>query len=394
MESATMQEADTLRGIPCSQLWSIANRAITLGEQGYDVIRLELGRPDFDTPAHIKEAAKKALDEGKVHYVSHFGIQPLREAIADTWERDTGQRIDPDANILITAGGTEGLYLAYAAFLNPGEEILIGDPGWVTYFHAPILIGVGIKRFPLIQNGRFHLDLEQIRSRITSRTKMILLNSPSNPVGGVFSRPELEALAALAQEKGLLVVADEVYHRLLFGDAEHHSIAALPGMADSTVTVNSFSKTYSMTGWRLGYVIASRERIGAMLRVHQQLGATCCSFGQYGAAAALRGSQQCVEDMRAAYERRQALVLQRLAALPGLSCVPPRGGLYVYINVSGTGLDGTAFANRFLQEKKVATMPGAAFGETGTPFIRLSIAASEAGLAEAMNRMERFLATL
>ena len=175
-----MQEAATLQNIPCSQLWSIANQAITLGEQGYDVIRLELGRPDFDTPEHIKEAAKKALDEGKVHYVSHFGIQPLREAIADTWEHDTGQRIDPNANILITAGGTEGLYLAYAAFLNHGDEILIGDPGWVTYFHAPLLIGVTIKRFSLIKEGRFCLDLEQIRSRITPRTRMILLNSPSN----------------------------------------------------------------------------------------------------------------------------------------------------------------------------------------------------------------------
>lgn len=394
MESAMMQEADTLQNIPCSQLWSIANQATTLGEQGYDVIRLELGRPDFDTPEHIKEAAKKALDEGKVHYVSHFGIQPLREAIADTWEHDTGQHIDPNANILITAGGTEGLYLAYAAFLNHGDEILIGDPGWVTYFHAPLLIGVTIKRFSLIKEGRFCLDLEQIRSRVTPRTRMILLNSPSNPVGGVFTRQEIEALAALAREKGLIVVADEVYHRILFGDAKHYSIAALDDMADSTITINSFSKTYSMTGWRLGYVIASSERIGAMLRVHQQLGATCCSFGQYGAVAALRGSQQCVEDMRAAYERRTDIVLQRLASMTQLSCVPPRGGLYTYIDVSGTGLDGTTFADRFLQEEKVATMPGAAFGETGAPYIRLSIASSETNLTEAMNRIQRFLGTL
>lgn len=389
-----MREADTVHSIPCSQLWSIANRAITLGEQGHDVIRLELGRPDFDTPLHIKEAAKKALDDGQVHYVSHFGILPLREAIADVWEQDTGQQINPATDILVTAGGTEGLYLAYAAFLNPGDEILIGDPGWVTYFHAPVLLGVTIKRFSLISNGHFHLDTEAIRKQITPKTRMILLNSPSNPVGGVFSRAEVERLAELTLEKNLIIVSDEVYHRILFGDEQHHSFASLDGMSDSVITINSFSKTYSMTGWRLGYVLASRQRIDTMLRVHQQLGATCCSFGQYGAVAALRGSQQCVEEMRAAYERRKDIILRRLARMPRLSCVPPHGGLYTYIDVSGTGLDGTTFALGFLEQEKVATMPGIAFGETGAPYIRLSIASSEENLERAMDRMERFLGTL
>lgn len=389
-----MREADTVQSIPCSQLWSIANQAITLGEQGHDVIRLELGRPDFDTPLHIKEAAKKALDDGQVHYVSHFGILPLREAIADVWEQDTGQRINPGTDILVTAGGTEGLYLAYAAFLNPGDEILIGDPGWVTYFHAPVLLGVTIKRFSLISDGHFHLDIEAIRKQITPKTRMILLNSPSNPVGGVFSRAEVERLAELALEKNLIIVSDEVYHRILFGDAQHHSFASLDGMSNSVITINSFSKTYSMTGWRLGYVLASRQRIDTMLRVHQQLGATCCSFGQYGAVAALRGPQQCVEQMRAAYERRKDIILRRLARMPRLSCVPPQGGLYTYIDVSGTGLDGTTFALGFLEQEKVATMPGIAFGETGASYIRLSIASSEENLERAMDRMERFLGTL
>lgn len=389
-----MREANMLRRIPCSQLWSIANQAITLGNQGHDVIRLELGRPDFDTPLHIKEAAKKALDDGQVHYVSHFGILPLREAIADVWEQDTGQRINPETDILVTAGGTEGLYLAYTAFLNPGDEILIGDPGWVTYFHAPVLLGVTIKRFSLISNGHFRLDTEAIRKQVTPKTRMILLNSPSNPVGGVFSIAEVERLAELALEKKLTIVSDEVYHRILFGDTQHHSFASLDGMAESVITINSFSKTYSMTGWRLGYVLASRQRIDAMLRVHQQLGATCCSFGQYGAVAALRGSQQCVEEMRVAYERRKDIILRRLTRMPQLSCVPPQGGLYTYIDVSGTGVDGTAFALGFLNQEKVATMPGVAFGETGTPYIRLSIASSEENLERAMDRMERFLGTL
>lgn len=389
-----MEEAKMLQGIPCSSLWIIANKAIVLGEQGHDVIRLELGRPDFDTPVHIKDAAKQALDESKVHYVSHYGIAPLREAIATAWAKDTGMHIDPDKNILITAGGTEALYLSYAAFLNPGDEILVSDPGWVTYFHAPKLLGVKVISYPLIANGRFCLNIDAIRQSITPQTKMILLNSPSNPVGGVFSLKELEELAALAQEKNLIVVSDEVYRTLLFGNAKHHALAALDGMFDRVITVDSFSKTYSMTGWRLGYLIASEERIASMLRVHQQIGATCCSFGQYGALAALTGSQQCVEDMRAAYETRMHLVLRHIQRMDKLSCIQPQGGLYVYINVEKTGLSGETFALRFLDEEKVATMPGIAFGESGASFIRLSIASSEENLEKAMQRLEHFLHTL
>lgn len=389
-----MREANNLQSIPCSQLWAIANKAITMQEEGHDVIRLELGRPDFDTPIHIKEAAKQALDDGFVHYVSHFGISQLREAIADMWQQDTGHSIDPNENILVTAGGTEGLYLSYAAFLNPGDEILIGDPGWVTYFNSPTLLGVKITRFPLVQDGTFGLDIDCIRSLITPRTRMLLLNSPSNPVGGVFSRAELYAVAELAQQHDLTIVADEVYYKLLFTDAEHISPATFHGMFDRVVTVNSFSKTYSMTGWRLGYVIAAQDRIDAMLRVHQQLGATCCSFGQYGAVAALRGPQNCVADMRAAYQRRMQLVCTHLEGAAKLRCVQPQGGLYVYIDVSASGLDGTQFAMRLLDQEKVALMPGIAFGETGAKHVRLSIADSEAHLQEAMTRMARFMSSL
>ena len=389
-----MQEADTLQNIPCSQLWSIANQATTLGEQGYDVIRLELGRPDFDTPEHIKEAAKKALDEGKVHYVSHFGIQPLREAIADTWEHDTGQRIDPNANILITAGGTEGLYLAYAAFLNHGDEILIGDPGWVTYFHAPLLIGVTIKRFSLIKEGRFCLDLEQIRSRITPRTRMILLNSPSNPVGGVFTRQEIEALAALAREKGLIVVADEVYHRILFGDAKHYSIAALDGMADSTITINSFSKTYSMTGWRLGYVAGAPELIERLARLQQNYMLSVTSFAQYGGAEALNGPQECVETMRRAFEERRKVLIEGLTGAPNIRFNNPEGAFYLFIDHRDTGLDSVTFCKRLLEEQLVACVPGDDFGPSGEGHIRISYATSTENCAEGARRIRAFLNNL
>lgn len=386
-----MVESVCLQNIPNSKLWNIANKAITLTEQGYDVIRLELGRPDFDTPVHIKEAAKKALDEGKVHYVSHFGIRPLREAIAERWELETGRKIDPDKNILITEGGTEGLFISYAAFLNPGDEILIGDPGWITYFFAPLLFGNVIKNFPLIHNGEFRIDIELIKSMITPKTRMIVLNSPNNPTGGVFNREEVEALAELCLSRGIMIISDEVYHRLMFGNNKHYSFAALDGMEEHVITVDSFSKTYSMTGWRLGYVIASEKNILSLLRAHQQLGATCCSFGQYGAVEALRGDQDCVEQMRKAYEKRKNIIIGELGKMECFSFIEPKAGLYIYLNVSKTGMTGSEFANKFLEQEKVALMPGDAFGDTGKDWVRVSIANTEENLQKAMMRLKNFI---
>ncbi len=389
-----MEAAKILQSIPCSSLWEIANKAIILSEQGHDVIRLELGRPDFDTPEHIKAAAKKALDEGHVHYVSHYGIFPLRQAIAKIWEQNTNHTIDPNKNILITAGGTEALYLSYAAFLNPGDEILISDPGWVTYFHAPKLVGANIVSYPLIKDGRFGLHFDEIQKRITPKTRMILINTPSNPVGGVFSLAELKKLADLAKERNIIIVSDEVYHTQLFNNNKHYSIASFENMFEQVITIDSFSKTYSMTGWRLGYVIASHENIEIMLRVHQQLGATCCSFGQYGALAALTESQKCVSEMCNIYENRVKLVTNHLDKMDKLSYIQPQGGLYIYINVEKTGLTGEQFALKLLDQEKVAIMPGIAFGPSGNYYVRLCIASSEQMLEKAMCRIGNFIKNL
>lgn len=386
-----MLESKNLNSIPDSKLWGIANKAITLMEQGHDVVRLELGRPNFDTPQHIKLAAIKALEEGKVHYVSHFGIKELREAIADRWQLETGMKIDPDKNILITQGGTEGLFISYAAYLNPGDEILIGDPGWISYFSAPVLFGANVVRFSLLENGRYRFSIDEIKSKITPKTKMILLNSPSNPTGGVISKKEVEELAELALEHDLIIISDEVYHRLMFDDAEFYSFARIKELANRVITVDSLSKTYSMTGWRLGYVVAAEEHIRRLLKVHQQLGATCCSFGQYGAAAALRESQDCVDQMLAAYKSRKNIVTAQLDAMPELSYIKPQGGLYIFIDVCKTGLNGNEFAVKLLEEQKVALMPGDAFGNSALSYVRLCIAESEANLAKAMERIKIFL---
>lgn len=386
-----MLESKNLNSIPDSKLWGIANKAITLMEQGHDVVRLELGRPNFDTPQHIKLAAVKALDEGKVHYVSHLGIKELREAIADRWQLETGMKIDPNKNILITQGGTEGLFISYAAYLNPGDEILIGDPGWISYFSAPVLFGAKVVHFSLLENGRYRFSIDEIKSKITPKTKMILLNSPSNPTGGVISKKEVEELAELALEHDLIIISDEVYHRLMFDEAEFYSFAKIKELADRVITVDSLSKTYSMTGWRLGYVVAAEEHIRHLLKAHQQLGATCCSFGQYGAAAALRGSQDCVDQMLAAYKSRKNIVTAQLDAIPELSYIKPQGGLYIFIDASKTGLSGNEFAVKLLEEQKVALMPGDAFGSSALSYVRLCIAESEANLAKAMERIKIFL---
>lgn len=386
-----MLESKNLSCIANSKLWGIANKAISLIEQGHDVIRLELGRPDFDTPEHIKEAAHKALAEGKVHYVSHLGIKELREAIADRWQEETGKSIDPDKNILITQGGTEGLFISYAAFLNAGDEILIGDPGWISYYSAPVLFGAKVTRFGLLTNGEFKLSIDEIKSKITPNTKLILLNSPSNPTGGIIDKKQIEELAELALEHNLMIISDEVYHRLLFNNAEFYSFSKIKELNEHIITVDSFSKTYSMTGWRLGYVVASEKHIQFLLKAHQQLGATCCSFGQYGAAAALRGSQDCVQQMLAAYERRKDIVIHELDKIPNLFYIKPQGGLYVFIDVHETGLTGNEFCLKLLEEQKVALMPGDAFGNSALNYVRLCIAESENNLARAMERLKIFL---
>ena len=377
------------RQIPSSSIHAATQKAEAYRREGKKVVIFSIGRPDFDTPAHIKEAAKAALDKGYVHYTPNMGILPLREAVAEHIKRQTGVSYDPKTEVMITCGGQQAILLTMKAVLEPGDEVLLPSPGYGLYYNCAAIADAQVRAYALKAP-----DFGWGGAEAGERTKMLFINSPHNPTGAVLSKEELGQIADFAKANNLLVVSDEAYDRLLYDGLEHRSIASEPGMRDRTVILGSFSKTYSMTGWRLGYVIASSERIGAMLRVHQQLGATCCSFGQYGAVAALRGSQQCVEDMRAAYERRTDIVLQRLSSMTQLSCVPPRGGLYTYIDVSGTGLDGTTFADRFLQEEKVATMPGAAFGETGAPYIRLSIASSETNLTEAMNRIQRFLGTL
>lgn len=389
-----MWESDRVKNIPFSGIRKIFEQATILQEKGYDVIHLELGRPDFDTPIHIKEAAKKSLDEGFVHYVSNYGFLPLRKLIAEKMAKENNVEVDPAKEVLVTAGATEAIYLALSSTLNPGDEILVSDPSWVNYFNLPRLIDVRVKTYHLNETNNFKPEIEQIESLIGKKTRMIIINSPNNPAGSILEEEELMKMAQLAIDNNLLVLSDEVYEKLIYDDVKHVSIASIKEVKNRVITVNSFSKTYSMTGWRLGYVIASPSNIDSMVRIHQQVTASCCSFGQVGAIAALSGPQTCVNNMVIEFERRRNLVVEKLNKISGIKTINPRGAFYAYPNISETGLSGEEFATKLLELNRVATVPGIAFGQTGKDYIRLSYANSYEKLADAMERIHDFVSHL
>jgi aspartate/methionine/tyrosine aminotransferase len=389
-----MWQSDYIKTIPFSGIRKIYQRAVDLEKNGHDIIHLEVGEPDFDTPAHIKEAARAALDKGLVHYASNYGVPELRRLIAEKMARENHLDIDPEREVIVTAGATQAIYLALQTVLNAGDEVLVSDPGFVNYFNAPRLLGVSLNLFELREERAFKPDITEIRSLISKKTKMIILNSPNNPIGSIFTREDLEPIADIAVEHNLMIVSDEVYERIIFDDGKHVSIAALDGLRDRVITINSFSKTYAMTGWRLGYVVAAPATLDAMIKAHQQTVGTCCSFGQYGAIAALEGPQDCVRDMVAEFERRRNFVYERLKMIQGIRCIRPGGALYLYPHIGGTGLSGEEFAMRLLEKEGVATVPGIAFGPSGNAFVRISIANSMERLRVAMDRIAAFVRSL
>lgn len=388
MRSMESWEADRLRGIPFSDIRKVSERAGQLEREGNTIVHLEIGRPDFDTPAHIKQAAAQALEEGFVHYTSNYGIPSLRQAIADKLCRDNQIQVDPDGELIVTVGASEALSIAMLAFLNPGDQILVPDPAWINYFHAPRLAGARVIPYSLWPEPRFQPDPDELKKLITPRTKLLLLNSPSNPTGGVIDRETLVALANVAIEHDLLVVSDEIYEKIIYDDARHVSIASLPGMADRTLTVNGFSKAYAMDGWRLGYVAAARPLVQSMVRVRQYLTTTPNSFAQMGAVAAYQGEQACVEEMRREFDRRRLFLVAALNDIPGLSCVYPRGAFYAFPSIEALGLRSGDVARLLLEEARVAVVPGSAFGRNGEGFIRLSYATAYEHIAEAVERMK------
>lgn len=362
-----------MQRIPHSAIRLMVEAAEKMERQGREVIHLEIGRPDFDTPPHIVEAAVTALRSGKHHYCPNAGILELRKAIADKFAGEYCLAYDPGTDIIVTNGVAEAVYLSIGALLNPGDQVLIPDPGWLNYEANAITALVEPVSYTLSAANLYQPDVAEIESKITSRTRMIILVSPCNPVGSVTKPEVLEALAALALKHDLIVVSDEIYERIIYPPARHISIACLPGMKERTLLLNGFSKFWSMTGWRLGYVLGPKEMIDPMLRYHLFMLTSANTFAQYGAVAALTGDQSPSLAMVATLKERRDYMAPAVNGIPGFSCLMPEGAFYVFVDARSVGLDGYRLSSLLLEEAGVVTVAGECFGKNGAGHIRLAL---------------------
>lgn len=380
--------AERMNSLPFSGIRKMMEKATKMQQAGERVIHLEIGRPDFDTPERIKRAADESLAQGHVFYTSNYGTPELRSTIADKMLEKNQVRYDP-SEVLVTVGVGEGTFAGMAAFLNPGDEVLVPNPVWLNYIHVPESLGAVPSTYSLKEENDYQVDFAELESKITSRTKMLVIVDPSNPTGGVFSRETLERLAETARKHDLLVLSDEIYERLVYDGVEHVSIASLPGMKERTITLGGMSKAYSMTGWRLGYLCAPCEIVQACVRIHQYTVTCAPSFVQDASVVALRECDEDVEAMRREYQRRKDYVVKAINAIDGLSCNNPKGAFYVFVNVKSLGRSSAEVAEYMLDHAKVALVPGSAFGSEGEGYLRLSYAAAYEELVEACERIEK-----
>jgi aminotransferase len=334
------------------------------------VISLGVGEPDFATPWHIREAAIYSLEKGYTMYTSNLGMPELRRELSRHLKDKYGLDYDPATELLITIGVSEGLDLATRAILDPGDEVIIADPGYVSYSSCVVLAGGSPVMVPTYEKNNFELNADDIEKRITDKTKAILIGYPANPTGAVMSRDKLEKIAEVARRHKLTVISDEIYSSLVYG-VEHTCAATLPRMKESTILLGGFSKAYAMTGWRIGYAAASKEIIGAMFKIHQY-------------------TIMCAPTMGQDYNRRRLVMVKGLKKI-GLPCFEPRGAFYAFPSIKSTGLSSEEFAEKLLMEEKVAVIPGSAFGECGEGYIRCCYATSLADIEEALARMGRFV---
>ncbi|MEO0841800.1 MAG: pyridoxal phosphate-dependent aminotransferase [Cyanobacteria bacterium J06643_5] len=384
-----MKLAARISQVSPSLTLAIAAKAKAMKAEGIDVCSFSAGEPDFDSPAHVKAAAKKALDEGKTKYGPAPGEPKLRQAIADKLQRENNLNYKAE-NIIVTNGGKHSLFNLMQALVEPGDEVIIPAPYWVSYPEMVKLVGGNPVIVMTDEENGYKIQPEILRSAITPKTKLFVLNSPSNPTGMVYSPQEIKALAEVIVEKDILVVSDEIYEKILYDGAKHLSIGSLSDeIFARTIVSNGFAKGYSMTGWRLGYLAAPVELIKAATTVQGHSTSNVCTFAQYGAIAALEESQDCVEEMRQAFAERRKVMLERINAIPGLNCVQPDGAFYLFPDISQTGLKSLDFCKKLLEEYQVAVIPGVAFGADNN--IRLSYATDMATIEKGMDRLEKFV---
>lgn len=355
-----------------------------------DAISLGVGEPDFDTPWRIREEGIYTLEKGKTYYTSNSGLMDLRIEISRYLERRFGLNYDAEKEIIVTVGGSEGIDLAFRAMLNPGDEVIIPEPCYVSYVPCVTLADGVPVTVNLKEENDFKLTKEQLLSAITPRAKILVLAFPNNPTGAVMTKEELEEIAEVVKEKDIFVVSDEIYAELSYGNTRHCSIASIDGMKERTIVINGFSKAHAMTGWRLGYACGPEVIIKQMLKIHQFAIMCAPTNSQYAAVEALRECDDAVEEMRNEYDRRRRFMLSKLRGM-GLKVFEPYGAFYIFPNIAEFGLTSDEFATRFLTEEKVAVVPGTAFGDCGEGFLRMSYASSLSNLKTAMERLEKFI---
>lgn len=354
-----------------------------------EVISLGVGEPDFVTPDNIRQAGIASIQRGDTHYTSNYGTLELRQAIADMIKRRYGVIYDPSSEVMVTVGVSEGIDAAMRALLDEGDEVVVPDPGYVAYEADVVFAGGKVVPVPTSVKDQFEVKASAIEAVLTPRSKVILLGNPNNPTGAVIGREELEKISKLAIEHDLVVLSDEVYSRLVYGE-EHVSIAAMPGMRERTILVDGFSKAYAMTGWRIGYVCAPRNILEAMLKVHQYAIMCAPTMSQAAALEALMHGEEHVQAMVASYNERRALIVDGFNRI-GLTCYEPRGAFYAFPSIERTGMTSDDFAEKLLYEERVAVVPGSAFGAAGEGFVRCTYCTAHDKIEEALTRIGRFV---
>jgi aspartate/methionine/tyrosine aminotransferase len=384
-----IEPAERMAHIGQETAFEVLVRARALEATGRSVIHLEIGEPDFDTPAHIVQAGQQAMEAGFTHYGPGAGLPDLREAVSRYLRKWRGLDVDP-MRIVITPGGKPVMFFAILALVNPGDEVLYPDPGFPIYESMARFVGGKAVPMPLREERRFRFDPDEFRSLVTDRTRLIILNSPHNPTGSVLTRSDLEAIADVARERNIVVLSDEIYGRILYS-GEHISIATLPGMLDRTILLDGWSKTWAMTGWRLGFGVYPTELIPHVERLVSNSVSCTASFSQQAAIAALEGPQEPVDDMLAEFTRRREAIVNGLNQLPGVRCLEPDGAFYAFPNITATSLSSRELADRLLQEAGVACLSGTAFGQYGEGYLRFSYANSLDNIGLALRRIGDFL---
>ena len=357
-----------------------------------DAISLGVGEPDFDTPWHIREEGIYSLEKGRTFYTSNAGLKDLKVEICNYLKRRCNVLYDPDQEVMVTVGGSEAIDVALRAMLDPGDEVLIPQPSYVSYTPCTILAGGVPVIIELEEKDEFRLTPEKLLEKLTPKTKILIMPFPNNPTGAIMEKEDLEKIAEIVIEKDLFVISDEIYCELTY-KGEHTTIASLPGMKERTVLINGFSKSYAMTGWRLGYAAAPKEILKQMLKIHQFAIMCAPTTSQYAAISALKNGDEDVQNMRESYNQRRRYLVNALREM-GLDCFEPYGAFYVFPSIKKFGMTSDEFATRLLKEEKVAVVPGTAFGDSGEGFLRISYAYSLENLKIALERIRRFVERL